>query len=112
MNGKPIVNPPQAGAMTPLGPVTETAREFQIILFKDKYGTPCSLQQSSLAEFEPPGSSAVWLGVDRQDGPHDGMFDAANQTRMHLDLKQAKALNAVLEQWIASGSFVDGPFPP
>jgi hypothetical protein len=37
------------------------------------------------------------------------MFDAANQTRMHLDLKQVKALIAVLEQWVASGSFVEEP---
>jgi hypothetical protein len=96
-----------ANRRTPLGIVAETTREFQIILFRDKYDTPCSLQQSSLAEFEPPGSSAVWLGVDRQAGPHDGVFDPANQTRMHLDLKQVKALIAVLEAWVASGSFVE-----
>jgi len=90
---------------TPLGKVDYTKRQFQIIRFKDRYDTPCSLQQSSLADYNPPGSSAIWLGIDRQDSPHDGMFDAANQTRMHLDLKQAKALVAVLEQWIASGSF-------
>lgn len=94
---------------TPLGPVEETGRRFQIIQFRDRYDTPCSLQQSSLADYNPPGSSAVWLGVDRQSEPHDGMFDAANQTRMHLDLKQVKALIAVLEQWVASGSFVEEP---
>ena len=92
---------------TPLGDVTKTTRQFQIIMFKDRYDTPCSLQQSSIADYEPPGSTAVWLGVDRQVLPHDGVFDAANQTRMHIDLKQAKALVAVLEQWIETGSFVD-----
>jgi hypothetical protein len=92
---------------TPLGRVEKTSRKFEIITFKDRYGTPCSLQQSSLADTEPPGSSAVWLGVDRQVVRHDGMFDEANQTRMHIDLKQAKALVAVLEQWIASGSFTE-----
>jgi hypothetical protein len=93
---------------TPLGDVTETTRHFQIIKFKDRYDTPCSLQQSSIAEdYKQPGSTAVWLGVDRQSGRHDGIFDAANQTRMHIDLKQAKALVAVLEQWIETGSFVD-----
>jgi hypothetical protein len=92
---------------TPLGKVDETNRHFQIILFKDRYDTPCSLQQSSIADYNPPGSSAVWLGIDRQTESHDGMFDAANQTRMHIDLKQAKALVAVLEMWIATGSFYE-----
>lgn len=92
---------------TPLGPVERTVREFEIIKFHDRYRTPCSLQQSSLADFTPPGSSAVWLGVDRQEGPHDGVFDLANQTRMHLDLKQVKSLIAVLEMWVEFGSFTD-----
>lgn len=91
----------------PLGKVELTVRKFEIIKFQDRYGTPCSLQQSSIADFNPPGSSAVWLGVDRQTEPHDGMFDAANVTRMHIDLEQAKALVAVLEQWILSGSFLE-----
>ena len=92
---------------TPLGKMAKTNRGFEIITFPDRYETPCSLQQSSLADFQEPGTSAVWLGVDRQDGVHDGVFDAANQTRMHLDLKQVKALIAVLEMWVASGSFVE-----
>jgi len=90
---------------TPLGEVEETARHFKIIRFKDRYDTPCSLQQSSLADYNPPGSSAIWLGVDKQQAPHDGIFDVANQTRMHLDLKQVKALIAVLEFWVEHGSF-------
>ena len=93
---------------TPLGKIDYTDREFQIITFNDRYDTPCSLQQSSLADYEQPGSSAVWLGVDRQTGKHDGVFDAANQTRMHLDFKQVKALIAVLEQWVKNGRFADG----
>ena len=92
---------------TPLGKVEKTLREFEIIQFKDRYGTPCSLQQSSLADYNPPGSSAIWLGVDRQQGQHDGVFDPSNQTRMHLDLQAAKNLVAVLEQWIQFGSFTD-----
>jgi hypothetical protein len=93
--------------MTPLGKVQETERQFDLILFKDRYDTPCSLQQSSIADFNPPGSSAVWLGVDRQGEAHDGMFDAANQTRMHLDLKQVKSLIAVLETWVQTGRFAE-----
>jgi hypothetical protein len=92
---------------TPLGNMTETERQFQIVLFRDRYKTPCSLQQSSLADFEQPGSSAVWLGVDRQDGPRDGMFDAANHTRVHLDVKQVRALIAVLEMWVQTGYFAE-----
>ncbi len=97
---------------TPLGKVEETNRHFQIINFKDRYGTPCSLQQSSIFDDEhadTPGATAVWLGVDRQDEKHDGMFDASNVTRMHIDRKQAQALVAVLEMWIATGSFGEKP---
>ena len=93
---------------TPLGVVAYTSRSFEIICFRDRYGTPCSLQQSSLADFEPPGSSGIWLGVDWQTRPHDGIEDAGvrvSQTRMHIDLAQAKALVAVLETWIKCGTF-------
>ncbi len=96
---------------TPLGIVAETERQFEIINFKDRYDTPCSLQQSSLAEYEQPGTSAVWLGVDQQTGPHDGVFDAANRTRMHLDLRQVQALICVLEQWVKNGTFLGDDDP-
>jgi hypothetical protein len=95
---------------TPLGKVAETKRSFELILFKDRYETPCSLQQSSIFDDEhadKPGATAVWLGVDRQTTPHDGMFDAANQTRMHLDRKQVQSLVAVLETWLKCGSFAE-----
>ena len=94
---------------TPLGNVELTHRQFEIIQFKDRYDTPCSLQQSSIADYTEPGVSAVWLGIDRQPGKHDGVFDTANQTRMHLDLKQVKALIAVLEMWVENGHFTDPP---
>jgi hypothetical protein len=68
-----------------------TGRNFEIIRFRDRYDVECSLQQSSLAEFEPPGSSAVWLGVE--------------DNRMHLDLEQVKSLMKVLSRWVESGSF-------
>ena len=95
---------------TPLGKLKQTARQFEIIYFKDRYKTPCTLQQSSIADFVQPGSSAVWLGVDRNTGEHDGVFDSGNTTRMHLDLEQVKALIVVLENWVGSGSF-DGNAP-
>jgi len=95
---------------TPLGKVKKTERGFELIIFKDRYKTPCSLQQSSIFDddhAEQPGATAVWLGVDRQETAHDGMFDAANQTRMHLDIGQARSLVAVLETWIKCGSFTE-----
>jgi len=72
-------------------PVEHTLRGFEIIEFTDRYDSECSLQQSSLAEFEPPGSSAVWLGVD--------------DDRMHLDVEQVKTLIARLQAWLDTGSF-------
>ena len=95
------------GKRTPLGIIEFTRRNFRMIRFRDRYDIPCSLQQSSIADYEPPGSSAVWLGVDRQKEQHDGIFDEANQTRMHLDLGQVKALIAVLEMWVQTGDFAE-----
>ncbi len=96
---------------TPLGRLTKTERHFEIIAFRDRYKTPCTLQQSSIFDDEyahQPGATAIWLGVDRQaDAKHDGMFDAANMTRMHLDRKQVQSLVAVLETWLKCGSFAE-----
>jgi hypothetical protein len=68
-----------------------TNRGFEVIIFQDKYGESCSLQQSSLAEYEPPGSSAIWFGIEG--------------TRMHLDLKLVKELLPYLQAWVENGSF-------
>ena len=97
-------------AKTPLGTATLTEREFEIIEFKDYYKSPCTLQQSSMTDaefFDYPGARAVWLGIDRQDGPHDGMLDAANMTRMHLDRDGVRKLIAVLEMWLETGHFAE-----
>ena len=68
-----------------------TGRGFQIVEFVDRYNAPCELQQSSLADFEPPGSSAVWLGL--RDG------------NMHLDLEQVKWLIEELQHGVDNGEF-------
>lgn len=82
---------PKPSPTTPLGPVQFIdGRGLELINFIDRYNTPCSLQQSSLLD------PSIWLGVDRQDGPY-----------MHLDLKQVKALIAVLETWAKCGSFTE-----
>lgn len=75
-------------------PVKKTERGFQVIDFDDRYGTHCSLQQSSLAEYEPPGTSAIWLGVDHKD-----------ISRMHLDLEQVQWLIGHLQNWVETGEF-------
>lgn len=85
-----------------LGEVGKTSRGFEIIRFADRYVVPCSLQMSSLADNEAPGTSAVWLGCD---------FDILPQAtvtvtpRMHLDRKQVAALVGHLSRWLETGSF-------
>lgn len=78
----------------PLGEITTTSRGFEIVEFLDRYGLSCELQQSSVMDYSPPGSSAVWLGP-------------AGDKRMHLSLLQVKSLIKSLENWAATGSFKD-----
>lgn len=117
----------QAIRSTPsLGSVGRTARGFETVEFKDRYGVPCSLQASSLAEYTKPGMSAVWLGCDDAD-PRIMAKDAAAHgvttgetcgwvkypvpeavllnTRMHLDRKQVEALIVHLQRWLRRGTF-------
>lgn len=77
--------------MKKLGAVKKTAREFEIVTFQDYDRNNCSLQASSLAIYQQPGTSAVWLGI------------AGN--RMHLSHKQVQALLNHLAQWLEHGSF-------
>lgn len=109
-----------------LGKVERTQRGFKYIKFQDRYDVPCSLQASSLGEYEEPGISAVWLGVD--DAQPKVMASQAHlarvetsettgwvtypipecvllTTRMHLDRKQVEALVGHLQQWLVDGSF-------
>ena len=111
-----------------LGTVDHTSRGFEIIEFEDRYGHKCSLQQSSLAEVERPGWSAVWLGVNdaepkimKSDAAKHGLElppgevsgwmpfpvpdDVQFTTRMHLSHEQVKALIVSLQRWVDSGSF-------
>ena len=109
-----------------LGPTEKTSRGFEIIKFEDRYSAKCSLQQSSLAEFEQPGTSAVWLGVDdaspmvlASDAEKVGLKTSATEgwilypipsevlltTRMHLDRNQVAALIGHLQNWLDRGTF-------
>lgn len=76
---------------TLLCPVNHTGRGFEFIEFTDKYNVKCQLQQSSLWEYDVPGSSAIWLGTENN--------------RMHLDLEQVKKLVNTLNLWIETASF-------
>jgi hypothetical protein len=78
-----------------LGLVTRTERGFEVIDFQDLYNKECSLQQSSLAVYWEPGTSAVWLGQ--------------GEDRMHLGEEQVQSLVTVLQRWLDTGSFI--PYP-
>lgn len=83
--------------------VKKTARNFEIIEFKDYYGCDCSLQQSSLAKYEQPGSSAVWLGCDKN--ARHSVTGEEMSPRMHLDRKLVRQLVTRLQHWLKNGSF-------
>lgn len=71
--------------------IRKTNRGFEIIEFEDYNGEKCSLQQSSLALYDQPGTSAIWFGI--QDN------------RMHLSLDQTIELLSHLQNWIQDGTF-------
>jgi len=68
-----------------------TSRGFEIIRFTDQYGKSCTLQQSSLPEYDIPGTSAIWFGT--------------GDDRMHIDLKLLKELLPHLQRWAEEGTF-------
>lgn len=107
--------------VSPLGPVTKTARGFEIVRFEDHYGHPCSLQVSSLAT-----ADAVWLGCDNADPqvlasqahqfgiatekttgwiPYPVPKDVLLTTRMHLNRDQVIALIEHLQRWLNADTF-------
>ena len=109
-----------------LGPVSRTDRGFEIVKFLDRYDVPCSLQMSSLADAEEPGTSAVWFGTD--DACPQVMASQAHilglkteettgwipypipaivslKTRAHLSRDQVAGLVRHLQSWLATGSF-------
>jgi hypothetical protein len=125
---KPILRKNMVAKKTPLslGAVSRTARGFELLKFTDRYGVQCSLQASSLADHEKPGTSAVWLGPDNAS-PKVMASEAASvgvnteektgfvpypipakvslTTRMHLDREQVSALIISLQTWLESDSF-------
>lgn len=115
--------------MKMLGKQKKTDNGFPKVEFKDYYGVPCSLQASSLAIYQQPGTSAIWLGVDDAQPkvmasqaaslgmeteeatgwiPYPIPKEVLLSTRMHLDRKQVKALIEHLQAWLDNkdGQFI------
>jgi hypothetical protein len=109
-----------------LGEVGHDLRGFELIEFRDRYDVPCSLQMSSLADYEQPGISAVWLGPDdaapkvlaskaarlgvettETTGwvPYPVPREVLLTTRAHLGRGQVQALIDHLQAWLKTGSF-------
>jgi len=103
--------------------VSKTERGFAIVEFKDRYGSECSLQKSSLAT-----DDAIWFGVDDakpqimcSDAIRLGLrerkyteddngwcdYKIPNEvlltTRMHLTVEQVKALLPFLKKFVRDG---------
>jgi hypothetical protein len=93
----PFPRPEKKLGQTPLGQVQLDDFDFEQVIFEDSYERPCVIGQSSVAEFEPPGSSALWIGLASMT--HDGQKAA-----MHLSLNQVRALIATLEIWVKRGT--------
>lgn len=69
-----------------------TERGFDLIEFPDYYGQPSSIQASSLALYEQPGTSALWIG--------------AGENRMHLTVENVRAVRDYLTRWLNTGKLV------
>ncbi len=97
----------------------ETNRGFVLYSFTDRYGSECSIQESSLAT-----ERAVWLGVDdpspkilasraralgikctEMNGwvPYPMPADVSISTRMHLIVDQARELLPLLSHFVDHG---------
>lgn len=72
--------------------ILPTARGFKYGRFTDKYGSECSIQDSSIAS-EP----CIWLGVDKS-------FEGNECTRMHLTQDHVKELLPLLKAFLKNGS--------
>lgn len=123
MSDEPL---PSEDSFSVLGVVDHTARGFEVIEFSDSYGEKCELQASSMAEYEEPGTSAVWLGladarpmVLASDAAKVGVItdetcgwvpfpvpdEVLLHTRMHLNREQVAALIRHLQSWLDNGTF-------
>lgn len=79
------------------------SKNFEIINFKDFYGDKCSLEMSTLAEYQQPGISAVWLG--REESNTHSVTGEPLMPRMHLHRKQVESLILTLQSWLEQDTF-------
>lgn len=75
--------------------IKETDRGFKRADFKDKYGSKCSIQESSIAS-----EACIWLGVQED-------FNGKESARMHLTIDQAGALIPLLQHFVSTGYLPD-----
>lgn len=95
----------------------QTARGFQYMEFKDRYGAECTLQDSSLAT-----EAAIWFGVNDADPkimardmpgcgkttgwvPYPIPDNVLLSTRMHLTQTQVRELLPYLQRFADTGCY-------
>lgn len=112
-----------------LGPVQHTVHGWEYIEFLDRNETKCSLQVSSIADYEEPGVSALWLGPEDAEPkcmakdaplllvetsettgwvPYPLPPQVQLTTRAHLSRENVEALIAHLAAWLETGSLEVG----
>lgn len=84
--GNPPRKPPKVLARTLTSGRPEPFNGWGYIVFQDSFGQVCSIQEDSVADYVPPGSSALWIGKD--------------SNRMHLHLVGVKWLIGELQTWV------------
>lgn len=107
-----------------IGELTKTPSGFQRRSFEDFDGHKCSIQQSSIALYEQPGTSALRIGIDDPEPrilasqasrcgvstdettgwvPYPVPADVLMSPRMHLSRDQVAELVPVLVAWLDTG---------
>ncbi len=71
--------------------IGKTNRGFASGEFEDKYGSKCSIQESSIAT-----EACIWLGVDEH-------FNSKVNARMHLTTEMVEELIPVLQHFVKTG---------
>ncbi len=124
---------PKARPLLSFGKQKKTGRGFPLVTFKDEYGHPCSIQESSACVCENEDGSVddplgwIWLGIDDPDpkimkcharahgltlppGEVSGWMpyllpdEVFVTTRMHLNEKQVRGLITRLQHWLKTGT--------
>jgi len=75
--------------------VYHNERGVRIATWRDRYGAPCSIQESSLATAE----ACIWLG-------RDGLLSDHRGGRMHLTQDMVRELLPLLQAFVETGKIV------